>query len=437
MNKLDFLKIAFSPEHKAYQEKAFLQSILAIHIPDDLESKAAFQKIPWAVYVEEGSYWYVDPYRQQPVAIEGDITQPLFSMNTLFGIDPDFHPFITEKIPETTFGIFLFNLVLNYEVFGDVIPYHNGEFTDKYIKGIIVETMVDDPEEGESVPPGKIPCSLHMRWAEHVNYLQGLDAYFLVTGSLDSLNVDPSILKRKAELFKIHKDELNDPVVFNNIIKELVDMDRKIQLSSNYATFFIDDKYISNARKRMFIAFGVEFNQETGTYVGLGNSLDEGWDMDHLVDYVNTAIDGFYDRGKATGEGGAGVKELLRLLGRISITENDCRSPVGEPVYMDEYNLKLWRTGYVFTPKGAELLGDQPKEKYLGKTVIMRVPQCCLVKDGNLCSVCAGSGLGSQSNRVSSEVVEVPTKFMLQRMKSSHLAGQGNTRLNLKAALRR
>lgn len=433
MKKLDYLKQMF--ERQAYNEKAFLQSILSIQL-DDAESAGAFKKIPNALFLEGGKYWYLEG--THPVEVEHELDKPLFYIDEILDLPGDFHPCLQGQAVETTFGIFLHNVILLWEVFGKLIPYHNDEFTRKFVHGFLNELMVDDPEEGEEVPEGKASVSTCMRFSEHTNFLQGLSLYFVRCSSIDALTVSKEVLELRDRLFKEHKDELNDPVVFTRIIDQVVALDYEIQMKGASNTFYIEKKFIDNSRKRMFIAFGAEFNAEKNEFVSLTKSLDEGWDMNEMATYINTAIEGSYNRGKATGEGGARVKETLRLVGRVRADELDCKSPVGEEILIWEKSAKRWIGSYYINPKGDAVMIDEDNLKGLiGRVLKIRMPQYCATKEGNYCKTCLGYGLGKLSNRVSADVVRVPTNMMLSRMKAVHVAGQSNTKLDLATALQR
>lgn len=433
MNKLDYLKMTF--DKKAYDEKAFLQSILTIQLEDE-ESAGAFKKIPYALYLEGGKYWYLEGTHAVPVDHKDDA--PLFYIDERISLPGDFHPCLQGKPVETTFGIFLFNVVLLWEVFGDIVPYHNGEFTKDFVCDLLRDLMVDNPPEGQEVEPGKASVDTCMKFSMHCNFLEGLCLYFVRCSSIDALTVSKEVLALRDKLFAENKDKLNDPVVFTGIIDQVVALDYELQMKGDSNTFYIEKKFIDNSRKRMFIAFGAEYNAETGQFVSLTNSLEEGWDANEMANYINTAIEGSYNRGKATGEGGARVKETLRLVGRVRADNPDCHSPVGEDVMITDTNKKWWTGSYYINSKGeAELITKENVNGLVGKHLKMRVPQFCIEKDGNYCKTCLGSGLGMYSTRVSADVVRVPTNMMLSRMKAVHVAGLSNTKLNLKAALQK
>ena len=88
---------------------------------------------------------------------------------------------------------------------------------------------------------------------------------------------------------------------------------------------------------------------------------------------------------------------------------------------MDNYLLDYWKNSYYLKEGKVELLTGTEKE-LVGKVVNMRVPQFCQTSDGNFCKCCLGKALGSVESGVSSEVVDMPTTFMLIKMKNAHVS---------------
>lgn len=430
MNKIDFLKASFA--NRAYNNKEYMVSLITIGF-DDPENKAILSPLPYCVWIEENKYHFNDENKVEHI-LEGSVTEPVFMMDTLLSLPHEFHPVLDEDT-ETTFGIFLFNVVLFYETVGKLIPYLNKELTKDNIKPWISELMCDELP-GVPIPEGKAGIKKVLQISRNANYLEGILVHIVKCGSQDSLTISPAILKRKAELIKEHKDHLTDPIVFNNIVEELVNMDMEIQKKGASNTFYISKDYISNCRKRMFMVFGIEFNSETGQWVPLLDPLTEGWDPNLLTDYINTTIEGSYNRGKATGEGGARVKDILRVMGSSHVSEEDCGSIVTEQIDIREYNRSQWVGAFILLANKPTLLTDELSKKLLGKTVDVRVPQFCLATDGNYCKICLGSGLGKYSTRLASDTVKVPTTFMLTRMKASHISGSSNAKMNLEYVFR-
>lgn len=430
MTRLEFLKIFFNV--KGYNLKSALQSMITIQL-EDPESSGAFKEVPNAIWLADNKYHTAINGKEE--IVEGSTERPLFLMDDIITLPGDFHPFLDNTETRTTFGLFLFNVILFWEVFGDNVKYVNKEFTGNLIKKILSDVMVDDPEPGVELPPGKVGASQCMRFSEHCNFLEGLGTHFIKPAGVDALVADPRVTKFLKEQFELHKDRLNDPVIFTEILDKAVQMDLEIQLSGPSKTFYINKKFITNARKRMFLSFGIEPDTHGG-WVALKDSLDTGVDTSKLVDYINTAVVGSYSRSMATGEGGSQVKETLRLIGRAIIAEEDCGSPKTEVIVIDKLNMSGW-TGGFYLDKGKVIpITKDNVESLVGKSVNMRVPEYCLTKEGNYCRTCCGESLGAYGSRISAEVSGIPTASMLKRMSAAHVAGSVITYLNLDIAIK-
>lgn len=431
MNKLDFLKIWLA--NQGYAEKAAVQSVISVQFEDE-ESSGEFKKVPWAVYVEGGKYnVLIDGIPNQ---IDGDISRPLFVNDDYIDLPADFHPVLRGAKTDTTFGLLLFNIILFWEVFGDKVPYVNEEFTPNLIRGYISDLMVDNPKEGETVPEGKASVDDCMKFTRHCNFLEGLGTYFVRPGGVEMLTISPAILKRKDELIAQLKADgkMSDPVAVTKVIDELVKMDREEIMNGPGATFIINDAFISNARKRMFIAFGIE--PKGDGWVFLNMSLEEGMDPEEMVAYINTAVAGSYSRSMSTGEGGAQVKEVLKLVGRRKVAAVDCGTKLGEPIELNQFNAKRWAGSFYIVNGKTEQLTAEIAKASIGKVIYIRTPNYCAQVEGNFCAQCCGEGLGKFANRLSAEVVTIPTRMMLGRMKAQHIAGAKTTRLNLATAIK-
>lgn len=446
MNKLEFLKHWINSV--GYATKASIQSVISIQLegPNSADKFKAIAKEQAKEGPEEGIVvWREgDVFKAilagNEVTIEGDVNKPLFYMQERITLPSGFHPMV-KKDMVTTFGILLFNVVIFYESVGLIQPYINREFKGSDINNFYIERMADNPPEGEEVTEGKVSVDDCIKLLQNIYFLEGLGQYFIKPGGLDTLTVDPSILKRKKELFEKHKDELDNPVVFNSIVDELVNMDKEIQLNGPSKDFYINPGFITNARKRMFIAFGIEPNHAEGGWVPITNSLDDGTDLTNLVHYINTAVEGSYGRGKATGEGGARVKETIRLTSRFRVNENitDCGSKTTEAILLHPLIIDSWVGGKFLEGNKVINLTKDNKRDYVNKVVNMRVPQYCkagLEEKETYCKTCLGDKLGAVAEQLSSELTLIPTGYMLQRMKGMHVAGTNNVTLDLDVCLK-
>lgn len=433
VNKVEYLKHFITNE--GYDSKGSLQSLITIQF-EDPDSSELFKLEPFAAYIEKKKYWTL--IDGQPVQLDGDVNEPFFYMDEILEIPGDFHPMLKGKAVKTTFGLLLFNVILIWEPFKGTVDYINREFTKGIFEDLFRDIMVDNPKEGETVPQGKASVDECLMFTHNCNFLEGLGTHYIKPGGLDALTVDPEVLALRDRLFKEHAHELNNPVVFTTIVEQVVALDMKKMLEGPSKKFFINKKFIDNSRKRMFIAFGIEPNDTGDGWVALTQSLDEGWDTKHLAAYINTAVAGSYSRSMATGEGGSQVKETLRLIGRavVSMTTPDCGSPSTETVLIAPYNKKYWIGIYAVIKDAVTLITKENVDSLVGKPTKVRVTNRCILVDGEYCQTCCGLGLGAYGERLSSEIVLIPTRMMLQRMKAAHTAGSKTSVLDLEIALK-
>lgn len=435
MNKLDYLFEAF--KHRAYTRKTFLLSVFSLVHPTK-ENNVRLDKVPYALYRDEEKkevYFYRD---KEKVIVEHDnYAAPLFYKNDKITVTPEVNDWIQEPI-ETTVGIFLVNMVVIMESVGKSGNYINGQITGGTIKGLIDKIMVDNPGPNQEVPEGMASVDQCLQISKNLDYLEGMNQVFVKASSIDVFTVHPEVIELRDRLLKEleDQDKLGDPTAVAKVIDEVVALDAKIQYSGPSADFFINGKFIDNARKKMFIIFDMVPDFNTGKYTLLRNSLNEGWDKDHFPEYINTAISASFDRGNATGEGGAEVKVAILLTNRMVAVQGDCGTKRTETVKFTKLNRAGWIGGYFVNKKGEVEQLTKDHGPRVGEIAQMRAPQFCIQDEDNLCRYCCGDKLGSIPERLSPEVVFIFTQFMLSRMKGMHTSQLKTITVDLDIALK-
>lgn len=436
MHKLDYLFLAF--KNRAYVRKTFLMSIFSL-VHDTPNNRKLLESVPYAAIRdnEKKEIYFIDENKNK-VVIEGydNFNVPLFNKNEKITVDMQAHDFITEK-QETTVGIFLVNIVVLFESFGKRTNYVNGKIAGGTIQGLIDSLMADNPTPTSPLPEGKASVDECLNVTKQLDYLEGLNQVFVKASSLDVLTVHPDVIALRDKLLKELEEQgkLEDPTAVAVAIDQVIALDAKIQYAGPSKDFFINGKFIDNARKKMFIIFDMVPDFNTGKYQLLRKSLDEGWDPDHYPEYINTAISASFDRGNATGEGGAEVKVAILLTNRILIGGEDCGTVRTEPVRLNKFNFKGWIGGYHLVGGNVTKL-TKADESLIGQTVQMRVPQYCTQDEGNLCRTCCGEKLGAIKTRVSAEAVYIFTQFMLTRMKAMHVSQLKTITMSLEQIVR-
>lgn len=435
MHKLDFLFMAF--KERAYIRKTFLMSIFSF-VHDTPKNNTLLKEVPFAVHRDAAleQFYFFNKDNERVTITGGDFKQPLFNKNEKITVDIEASDFIKEKM-ETTVGLFLTNIVVLFESFGQRTSYINGKISGGTIMGLIDGLMVDNPNGTDEVPEGKASVDDCLKVTKQLDYLEGMNEVFVKASSIDVLTVHPEVLALRDKLLNEldEQGKLDDPTAVAVAIDKVIALDAKIQYSGPSKDFFINGKFIDNARKKMFIIFDMVPDFNTGKYNLLRKSLDEGWDPAHYPEYINTAISASFDRGNATGEGGAEVKLAILLTNRIKVAGADCGSPRTELVTLKKHNFKGWLGGY-YMVDGNPVKLTKADESLMGKQINMRVPQFCTQPEDNLCKICCGEKLGMIEERVSAEAVYIFTQFMLTRMKAMHVSQLKTITMTLDQILR-
>lgn len=433
MNKFDYLHSAFN--NNAYTKKAFLLSIFSI-IEESQNDK--MKDIPFALmkegnkayFLQDGVKTFIDGYTPDTALFNKNEPMTLKGENSFLKV---------EEETKTTLGRFLFNSAVLYEAFGSKVAYQNDKVSGGDLRSIIGNMMVDNPEvAGVPVPEDKASVDDCLRVTKQLDYLEGLNHIFVKAASLDIFTVHPEIIKLRDELLgKLEKEGLlDDEVAVAEVINLLIEKDAAIQYSGPSRDVFIKHDFIANSRKKMFLLFDMIPDFHTGKYRLLKNSLQEGWDFKELDAYANTAISASFDRGVGTARGGTEFKIAILLTNTIKAIAGDCKTPRTEKVLINKYNFSGWVGGYHQEGKEPVLIAEGDSGKYLGKRVNMRVPQYCQQDQGNLCSICCGTKLGSLENRVTSEVALIFTTYMLTSMKSMHVSKLSTVSATLRDIIR-
>lgn len=416
MNKYDYLMLALT--QRLYQKKSWLISAFSIvtNTPNNRKMLASYCVMRDE---EKKTYYFFDNTTR--VDIDADFTQPLFNVNDVVTLKPGFHPFIKEDI-KTTIGVILLNFSLIWESFHGNVPYYNDVFTGKVIKKIIEKQMVDNPLPGEQVPEGKNSVSDCLRVSNQADFLSSCCDLFVKTAGIDALTVEKEVIELRDKLIaECTPEELKDPIIVANIIDQVVALDMAIQMNGPSKEFFIEKGLVDNARKKMFLVFGMEQDFVTGEYVFIQKPLIDGWDPNYLPLYINTAVTAAYDRGKDTADGGARVKEIIRHTSNILLTEDDCGTEHTENIKLTKDIFKDWIGGYHMV-KGKPVVITEADTNLIDTVVKMRVPNLCATANDCYCKVCCGEKLSKNPSGLCFETFHIGTIFMLLSMKSAHVS---------------
>lgn len=403
---------------EAYTRKEWFISVFSIS-----ESTGVTEDIPYLLRKDKDGFFYLEDGLVVRVAEGTSTDQPLLRFKDPIHVTPD--DVITVLSPiDTHVGIVIWNYLSFIDPFKGRIGFYNQTFSGGLLKGVYKKGCLPTDDDARRTEKGFFTPTEMLQSVKNGYFLGGLTALCVPTTSRKALTINPAIIKRRDELFEEHKEQLNDPVTMAKIQDELVAMDKADFKGDVAEDFFISEKFFSTARKKMFISFGLEpdFNS-AGEGRVVKNSLLEGWDPKDLPPLANSAIDGSYDRGKSTAEGGAAVKELIRITQNVQILDEDCGTEVGFWETLTDDNIDRFISSYYFdAKKQTHLITSDNKASLIGQRVMIRSPDFCNHGFTDICQYCAGAHNAQNKVGMSAGVVKMGTKWMLLRMKKMHVS---------------
>jgi hypothetical protein len=318
----------------------------------------------------------------------------------------------------TDVGKFTVNYILFADVFKDLIPYQNKKLSPSKTDDLVAEVIVANKANRE-----------HYRKYMNQGY------WFLENGGVfvsafteKALTTGTDVLARKKELLTKYKDQLDNPDVLAKIEAELISMD-KAYLKNDPADIFMDacgKKAYNEARKKMFLTFGMSQSFGTGGYKFTPNSLEDGWEPKYLATGANEVRRGSYGRGIETAKGGAESKFILRTFQETKIIEDNCFDNRGMSVTFTEENIDFYIDRYL---TNGTLISEANKKELIGKTYKVRSPMTCKTK-GGFCYQCCGEVFRKiQMSAIGMQTLEVTSSFTSAAMSTMHRSSIATTKV--------
>lgn len=311
--------------------------------------------------------------------------------NTFDEFELKAHEYFNNTTVTTNCGLFIFNKFLLEPAFSEITGYINFEITGKGLDRLndIIVTAVLLDETGELTPP----------YIEYLNRLAWL-AFSVNTQICSSLNVQtstmlPEVRALKKKLLTQYKAEIEagDVVTYVKIQEELVKEATKV-LKDDPAL----ELYLSGARGSMDNAYrqwlctkGPVWNENSGKFEIITNSLDEGIPKEALPALSNAVVSNFYSKSIAPGDSGYVTKKLSAAFQDVVLDEpgSDCGTKICSKVTLTDFNIDLYMYNYIKESNGKYTrLEPKNKDKYLGKTVFIRTPDYCI--GDKKCNRCCG-----------------------------------------------
>ena len=289
----------------------------------------------------------------------------------------------------TTVGSFIFNKFIIEPRFAELLGYNNNVIDAdglKKLEGQLSELLLED----------KINT---IDFGDYLNRIQWLGMQFheplAASFTMRGLKPNPKVIKRREELVKQHKDELEkgDVMVMSAIEKELVEL-AKQEVGDDPSM----DLYYSGARgsipnnyKQLSIVKGPIHNKTTGKYQFISHSFFEGLSKDELASAATNVINGQYPKSCGTAVSGYKAKQVSSL-GQAVVLRRDVQD-CGTKGYIELVipasmgSKFLYR--YIIDGNKLVMLDNDNMKNYVGKKVKLRSIMYCGC-DSGVCMTCAG-----------------------------------------------
>lgn len=364
------------------------------------------------------------------IAVLSDNNRPIFGRLDTFDLDPAVvkeylgqNKMVPAAVKNTTVGRFIENvIVLQLPTDFQHYAYLNTVWNPEKL----LQQLTDD------MTLKRISVETYKKITDYFFYLNHITEISVPSMTEKSLMTSPKVAELKAKFIAEHTPEqLKDPIV----LKELEDILRKADAEwlgkgtdheDPSVTFFdgLGGKSWDLHRKKLFLTVGgiPAFDESSGKFDFIPNSLSEGWTIDALPSIANEIRKGSYERGRETAKGGAETKLVMRVFQDLTIDNDDCGTKNTLKVdFKSMCRVKDFLGRVVRLPGGQDIeITTENMSQFDGKVVDVYSPLFCATPY-NLCYKCCGrraKDLGAKM--VGIQVVKITSKFMNTAMKNMH-----------------
>lgn len=415
MNRFEFFKRALK-EGERWRSVDWIVSVFCMTQP-----KEGSQPQAWDVVGLPTGYKSYDSEGKE-FMIEGAAAgAPLLHISDELDVLPQDIPNVSEPTWSTC-GLLLLNWIELAGIFKDRIPYVNGRFSVGVIEKYLIKNLVDDPQEGETLPEGAVSCSEYLRWTQHHFDLSSISQVVQVGASEKTITSPDGLDEFVQGLLKANEGRLHDPAIIASIQAQVLAYDRKWREGDEGNDFLIGKKAEQIVRMKRNLFYGGEKGADgNGTRMQIiSKPLNQGWDPKAFTAMQDTSRMGSFSRGAETMFGGVEVKWLIRATSNVAMAENNCDTQMGVIEKVDAEWVKK-RVGYTIIDQGNEVvITEENAGSYLGKVVTRRSPQFCRLKMTDWCATCLGPHLSRAPKELSQAIVAVGSTIMLTSMGAMH-----------------
>lgn len=325
-------------------------------------------------------------------------------------------PILEHEWYDTSVGRFVWNVItLQYPFDWKIYQYMNRRFTPDFLVGLVRDKVLKK----------EVTVDQFTSFMDHVYFIGHITELSVPSMTVKSLETDPKVAEVKRKFIEEHKDQMDDPLIIQQLEKVLISMDKEYLKDDPSLVFFtgLGSKSFDVQRKKMFLTVGgiPSFGTDAGKMTFIPNALVEGWTKEAFPSIVNEVRKGSYDRGIETAKGGAETKLVMRAFQDATVSELDCGTKRTISVDCSVYD------GHKFIGRtiqvGSEdvVVTEDNLAKYVtGKVIHLYSPLTCATKD-NFCYKCCGvKAKDLNAKRLGIQTVKLTSKFLMISMKNMH-----------------
>ena len=335
--------------------------------------------------------------------------------------------FVKEKTL-TTVGRFIFNkYIVERCKFQSILGYVNIPLTAKAVSKLEVKLS-------SALTDNRITNEDFKKYIDYRDTL-GLQLHSVIATSftMNTIKTPPAVAKKKAELFRKYKKELDsgDIALSEKIEKELVS-DAKAILKGDPGL----DLYNSEARgnfgnyKNMNIYKGATLNGNSGKYEIVQSSFMDGIRKEDIPSFGSAVIAGAYPKAVGTADSGYLSKQLMAAMQSEVLDKHgsDCKTHKTIDMVLEEGDKQLFLYRYIVVNGKYVCLTPEVIDKYVGKLIHLRSVMYCTNKKS--CNICAGEmsymldtlNVGLGCSKVATRLLEMGMKkFHISTLKSTSI----------------
>lgn len=316
----------------------------------------------------------------------------------------------------TTLGLFLFNKLFIEENFFPILGYIDTPVTNKVLGDI-------ESKLSQALLEDRITTVQFIKFLDKLQFFSfTLAALITSSMTVECIKEIPEVKKRKEELFKKNKDDIQkgDVIKAVQIETELLGMARE-KLKNDPAMDIFDSgskASFDNNYKNISIMNGPKLDPQNGGYRISKNNYISGIDKDDIDLAANALTVGAFSKGVGTQVGGYMTKKYLSAYQTMVLDKkgSDCGTEKYKELFLSKNNYKLFIYRYIIVGKKLILLDNEQIQKYIGQIVKLRSPLYCI--SDKICNKCAGElfyklgieNIGLTTTKVSSTLMNKSLK---------------------------